>query len=112
MPKFYFTFGSEGQPYVGGWTEVEAPNLPAACTAFQVFHPDKTEGLLNCCSVYDEDQFKRTSMYGPGGNFGNRCWERITLKQEIVYGLGGDPNRPLRESIILQREFTAESEAS
>lgn len=24
MPKFYFTYGTDGQPFVGGWTEVEA----------------------------------------------------------------------------------------
>lgn len=24
MPKFYFTYGTDGQPFVGGWTEVDA----------------------------------------------------------------------------------------
>ena len=84
MPKFYFTYGSEGQPFCGGWTEVEAPNLHAACAAFQAYHPDKTEGLLNCCSVYEEDDFMRTSMYGPGGNFGHRCLETITLQRAFT----------------------------
>lgn len=23
MAKFYFTYGTEGQPFVGGWTEKE-----------------------------------------------------------------------------------------
>ena len=78
MPKFYFTYGSEGQPFCGGWTEVEAPDRHAACAAFRAYHPDKTEGLLNCCSVYEEADFMRTSMYGPGGNFGRRCLETIT----------------------------------
>ena len=45
MPKFYFTYGTEGQPFVGGWTEVEAPDGHAACAAFRACHPDKTEGL-------------------------------------------------------------------
>jgi len=83
MPKFYFTYGSEGQPFFGGWTEVEAPDRRTACAAFRAFHPDKTEGLLNCCSVYEEEDFKRTSMYGPGGNFGYRCRETITLRREL-----------------------------
>ncbi len=83
MPKFYFTYGSEGQPFFGGWTEVEAPDRRTACAAFRAFHPDKTEGLLNCCSVYEEEDFKRTSMYGPGGNFGYRCHETITLRREL-----------------------------
>lgn len=52
MPKFYFTYGTDGQPFVGGWTEVEAPDRRAACAAFRSYHPDKTEGLLNCSSVY------------------------------------------------------------
>ena len=40
MPKFYFTYGAEGQPFVGGWTEVEAPDGHAACAAFRAYHPD------------------------------------------------------------------------
>ena len=82
MPKFYFTYGTEGQPFFGGWTEVEAPDGHAACAAFRAYHPDKTEGILNCCSVYEEERFKRTSMYGPEGNFGHRCHETITLRRE------------------------------
>ena len=81
MPKFYFTYGTDGQPFVGGWTEVEAPDRRAACAAFRSYHPDKTEGLLNCSSVYDEAWFKQTEMYR-NGNFGVRCHERITLRRE------------------------------
>ena len=84
MPKFYFTYGSEGQPFYGGWTEVEAPNIRAASFAFRAFHPDKTEGILNCSDVYGENHFKRTSLYGPGGNFGYRCHETITLRRELT----------------------------
>ena len=42
MPIFYFTYGSEGHPYYGGWTEVEAPDSNAACAAFRAYHPDQT----------------------------------------------------------------------
>lgn len=84
MPKFYFTYGTEGQPFIGGWTEVEAPDGHTACAAFRAFHPEKTEGLLNCSSVYSEENFKRTSMYGPEGNFGYRCHETITLQRELT----------------------------
>ncbi len=84
MPKFYFTYGSGGQPFVGGWTEVDAPDYHAACGAFRAFHPDKTEGLLNCSSVYDEAHFKLSEMNGPKGNFGYRCHERITLRRELA----------------------------
>ena len=54
MAKFYFTYGLEGQPFVGGWTEIEA-------------------------DYYSENQFMRTQMAGPGGNLGRRCHERITV---------------------------------
>ncbi len=54
MPKFYFTYGSEGHPFYGGWTEVEAPDEDTACAAFQAAHPDKHKGFLNCSMVYDE----------------------------------------------------------
>ena len=63
---------------------MEAPDEHAACAAFRAYHPDKTEGLLNCCSVYEEERFKRSIMYGPGGNFGYRCHETITLRREFT----------------------------
>lgn len=86
MPKFYFTYGTEGQPFRGGWTEVEAANGHAACAAFQAYHPDKTEGFLNCSSVYTEEQFKFTEMFTTG-NFGFRCHETIILRCETApYG--------------------------
>lgn len=83
MAKFYFTYGTEGQPFVGGWTEVGAPNRNAACSAFRAYHPDRTDGLLNCSSVYDEAQFKQTSMYRDG-NFNCRCHEIITLRRYVA----------------------------
>ena len=66
---------------VGGWTEVNAPNYGAACAAFRAYHPDKTEGLLNCSSVYDEEHFKQTEMF-TSGNFNRRCHEVITVQRE------------------------------
>lgn len=83
MPKFYFTYGTGGQPFVGGWTVVEAPDKKSACAVFRIYHPDKTEGLLNCSSVYDEKQFKLTEMWRRG-NFGFRCHETITLRREAA----------------------------
>lgn len=84
MARFYFTYGTDGQPYVGGWTEVEAPDIHAACSAFRAYHPDKDEGLLNCSSVYTEERFKRTEMAGPNGNFRRFCHEVITLRREAA----------------------------
>lgn len=83
MAKFYFTYGTDGQPFVGGWTEVEAPDARTACAAFRAFHPDQTEGLLNCSSVYTAEQFEASCMAGPDGNFHRFCHETITLQQTI-----------------------------
>lgn len=82
MPRFYFTYGIEGEPFFGGWTEVEAPTILAASFAFRAFHSDETDRLQNCPSVYEEEQFKRTTMY-KYGNFGQRCHETITLNREL-----------------------------
>ena len=85
MPKFYFTYGTEGQPFVGGWTEVDAPDDHAACDVFRAYHPDKTDGLLNCSGVHDEAHFEQTGMYRRG-NFGHRCREVIRVTREEVSG--------------------------
>ena len=82
--RYYFTYGTEGQPYIGGWTEIKAPDIHAACAAFRAYHPDKTEGILNCSSVYTEEAFKSTSMAGPEGNFGFFCHEKITITRAVI----------------------------
>lgn len=83
MAKFYFTYGSEGHPFVGGWTEVEAQNRDEAVCAFRACHPDgKTDGFPNCCNIYSEEDFKRTSMYACG-NMGHHCHETITLRRKL-----------------------------
>ena len=83
MNKYYFTYGSSGQPFVGGWTTVIAPTRRMACILFRYYHPDKTEGVLNCASVYDEDTFEMSEMYRDG-NFGERCHEIIQLRHELL----------------------------
>ena len=84
MAKFYFTYGTEGQPFYGGWTEVIAPDVHSVCCAFRAYHPDKDEGLLNCSSVYTEEQFKASCMSGPEGNFHRFCHETITITRELT----------------------------
>jgi len=82
MGKFIFTYGTGGQPFRGGWTEVIAPDEAAACAAFKVVHPCKIEGLLNCCCVYPEERFLKTEM-ATNGNFGAFCHETIVLAVEV-----------------------------
>ena len=85
MQKFYFTYGTEGHPYSGGWTEVFAPDLEAAITLFRSCHPDKQPGLINCSSIRTERSFYASLMARPGGNFGHFCQEIITM-QRTVFG--------------------------
>lgn len=82
MPKFIFTYGTDGHPFYGGWTEIIAPDVDVACAVFRIFHPDRAgwEGILNCASVYTEDRFKQTEMYA-SGNYGKFCQETITLSR-------------------------------
>lgn len=78
MKTFYFTYGSSGHPYRGGWTEVKAPSFQIACDIFKAFHPLTKNQLLDCAGVYTEEQMKKTEMYA-SGNFGHRAWETISV---------------------------------
>lgn len=95
MLRFYFTYGSDGQPFSGGWTVVEAPNMASACAVFRAYHPDKTEGLLNCSDVYDEEHFMLSEMSATD-NLGSRCHEVIGPKYEFSKeGVDGTDDRML-----------------
>lgn len=83
--KYYFTYGTEGHPYRGGWAVVYAPDLKTAKQAFRQFHPDVIPGLLNCCSVYDEAGFNSTQM-SVSGNLGHRARDIICLKRTVLDG--------------------------
>ena len=83
--KFYFTYGTtDNMPFIGGWTEIEAPDRETACKVFRLFHPDKIKGLLNCSSVYTEEQFKKTDMSGADGNYHRHCHERISVTRSLL----------------------------
>lgn len=82
MPKFYFTYGSDGHPFKGGWTEIEAPDVNTACAVFRAFYPDGYDGMGMCCSILSEDEFARTK-FPERGNLGHRCHETITLTRTM-----------------------------
>ena len=90
--KYYFTYGTDGQPFVGGWTEVEAPNVNLACAAFRLAHPDKEPGILNCSSTYTEENFLKSCMASPDGNFRKFCHERISFTFTVE---PCDPDEPV-----------------
>lgn len=83
MKRFYFTYGSEGQPFCGGWTEVIAPDFDTAIALFRAYHPDLQDGIMNCAGVYSEERFRKTSMFA-NGNFGKRCWEKIFVHRAFA----------------------------
>lgn len=76
--KYYFTYGTEGYPYYGGWTEVYADDEKLATSIFRSVHPDTKDGFVNCAKMYDEESFKNTKMY-KNGNFGNYAHEVIQI---------------------------------
>lgn len=82
--KFYFTYGFEGHPFVGGWTEVEAKDYDQAVDLFCMVHPRKSENdCVNCAGIYDEERFKKTTMY-TNGNLGAFMHERIYMRHELT----------------------------
>lgn len=75
--KYYFTYGqNETQPFVGGWTVVNANSYIEAIDKFNAVHPTTKDGFINCAFVYDENEFKRTKMY-TSGNCGK-------FEQEVI----------------------------
>ena len=83
MKKYYFTYGFEDHPFVGGWTVVEAENYDQAVELFCMIHPRKSEhDCVNCAGIYDEEHFKKTTMYN-NGNLGVYAHERIYIRREL-----------------------------
>ena len=82
--KFYFTYGTDNKmPFIGGWTEVTAPNRDMAIAIFRAAHPDRTPNIVNCSFIYSEDDFVKTSMY-KRGNYGKRCVETLALQRKVL----------------------------
>ena len=79
IKNFYFTYGTEGHPFYGGWSKIEAPTREIAIALFRLIHPDKTPGLVNCSSIYDEETFRKTSMW-IRGNFGIHEHEVVSMQ--------------------------------
>lgn len=65
--KYYFTYGTDGQPFVGGWTEVEAPTVNLACAAVPRCPPRQGARHSELRSAYTEESFLGSCMAGPDG---------------------------------------------
>lgn len=77
--NYYFTFGSSGQIYKGGWVQIKASTLREAQEKF-IRHFEKkaykSEGILSYASHYDQAEYEELEMFRTG-NFGSRCHEVI-----------------------------------
>lgn len=81
---WYFTYdATANQPYIGGWTEVEADSRDEAAQLFCVEHPRARSGRINCAGIYSEEIFRQTRMLAEG-NRGRRCVERIRLEVDVL----------------------------
>ena len=78
MHKFYFTYGSENHPFLGGWTEIEAPDENTARMIFLAIHP--SDDGMHCSSVYTEKEFLDAG-FNTKGNFGQFAHEVLTYKR-------------------------------
>ena len=81
MSKFFFSYGTDpAYPFLGGWTEIEAPRQSDACTIFKMYHPDRPEsaGRLNCSDIFTESEFRDNKAY-VDAHCGRGCREIITL---------------------------------
>jgi hypothetical protein len=74
--KFYYTFGSDGQPYEGGWVEIYAEDFNEADKLFRKRYGDGVGGFIRCAGRYTEAMFKNTGMY-EHGNMGNFCHDTL-----------------------------------
>ena len=84
MKNFYFTYGSIGYPFKGGWTRVRCESLDIAIQVFKIYHPNrKGRSCLNCADFYTEEQFMNSRMFRDG-NFGEFCHEFIDLYRGVI----------------------------
>lgn len=78
---YYFTFGSdEVYPFQNGWIVITAEDEMQARMIFKALYPGETpDSLLRFAFVYDEESWKKTSMYKNGENLGYGCHRHISL---------------------------------
>ena len=79
----YFTFGSKGHPYSGGWVKIKANDLMDAQDKFHKHFGvrawkacDPWRGILAYASHYDQEDFDTLKMF-KDGNLGAFCHEVI-----------------------------------
>lgn len=71
--KYFITFGSEGQPFKGGWIEVYAESESQARKLYNAVFPPNELGFARFSGCYSKGQFEKTKMYEKGSNLGAGC---------------------------------------
>ena len=83
--KFYYTFGTGSQfPYRGGWVEVNASDRNEADKKFRAYYPDYNDGILNCSSIFEENNPTVIEMLQKG-NLGSFCHRVIGADDKSIY---------------------------
>lgn len=84
IQNYYFTYGTSDKfPFQQGWTKIEAPSKKAAIEIFRAYHPDQTDGIVNCAWIYDEKEFHNTAMWMKG-NYGVHEVEIVLMQHFSV----------------------------
>lgn len=80
---FYFTFGSSGQVFSGGWIKIRAKTLMEAQEKFHTRYgvkawkdEDPWSRILAYCSHYNQEDFDTLEMFQTD-NLGAKCHEVI-----------------------------------
>lgn len=80
---FYFTFGSSGQVYQGGWVKIKAETIQEAQEKFRRHFgvrawkdQDPWCGILSYAFHYTQEDFDTMEMFQTD-NMGSRCHEVI-----------------------------------
>lgn len=75
MNNYYITFGSEGQPFKGGWIIIEAETIEQACKIFRAMYQYKetNDTLLKFCSIYTEKPLNK-----------QKCIKATTISAQVV----------------------------
>lgn len=101
---YYFMYDSSGDyPFIGGWSEVDAPSYALACLLHNTIHP-RRDGKLDCSSVVSQAGFVR-NKYEEDGYCGGKCREHIFLGQVTT----DYQNIPEESKAVTIKELTDET---
>lgn len=100
--KFYFTYGSSGMAYEGGWTEVEAPSRATAISA------ESTPLTVTRVELYNSDNalwaHQDCSITVNTGQTGILYWFDFTVTEQVVKTLLAKGAKPTQNYVVTEQE--------